>query len=135
MILTEMDERARALNRQPIQQGGRRDTRDPLYTREQFERPKTHDDLWNATRKKLRLCRKIHGYCRMFWGKKIVEWPAGAGDALAIMRYLHDRPWPQRPICGTIRSMGRSGMERETNVDAYMRKIGRLERTGKEWTR
>ena len=113
----------------------RQDTRDPLYTREQFERAATHDDLWNATQKELLLRGKIHGYYRMFWGKKIVEWSAGAGEALATMLYLHDRPWPERPIYGTIRSMGRSGMERKTNVDAYLKEIEYLERTGKELIR
>ena len=46
----------------------RQDTRDPLYTREQFERAATHDDLWNATQKELLLRGKIHGYYRMYWG-------------------------------------------------------------------
>jgi deoxyribodipyrimidine photo-lyase len=101
---------------------------------------------------------KIHGYYRMFCGKKIVEWSASAAEALATMLYLHDRyaldgddpntyanilwcfglhdrPWPERPIYGTMRSMGRSGMERKTNVDAYIEEIEHLERTGKELIR
>jgi deoxyribodipyrimidine photo-lyase len=133
----------------------RNDPRDPVYTREQFERAATHDDLWNATQKELLLRGKIHGYYRMYWGKKIAEWAASAAEALATMLYLHDRyaldgddpntctnilwcfglhdrPWPERPIYGTIRSMVRSGMERKTNVDAYIREIEYLERTGKE---
>ena len=135
----------------------RHDTRDPAYTREQFERAATHDDLWNATQKELLLRGKIHGYYRMFWGKKIVEWSSSATEALATMLYLHDRyaldgddpntyanilwclglhdrPWPERPIYGTIRSMARSGMERKTNVESYIREIEYLERTGKELT-
>jgi deoxyribodipyrimidine photo-lyase len=125
------------------------------YSREQFEAAATHDDLWNATQKELRLRGKIHGYYRMYWGKKIVEWAASADDALAIMLYLHDRyaldgddpntytnilwclglhdrPWPDRPVFGTIRSMVRSGMERKTNVGAYIREIEYLATTGKE---
>jgi deoxyribodipyrimidine photo-lyase len=125
------------------------------YTRDQFEAAATHDDLWNATQKELRLRGKIHGYYRMYWGKKIVEWATGAAEALAIMLYLHDRyaldgddpntyanilwclglhdrPWPDRPVFGTIRSMVRSGMERKTNVSAYIREIEYLELTGKE---
>jgi deoxyribodipyrimidine photo-lyase len=135
----------------------RNDSRDPVYTREQFESAATHDELWNATQKELRLRGKIHGYYRMFWGKKIVEWARSANEALATMLYLHDRyaldgddpntyanilwcfglhdrPWPERPIYGTIRSMVRAGMERKTNVDAYIREIEYLERTGKELT-
>jgi deoxyribodipyrimidine photo-lyase len=137
--------------------GHLRDKRDPVYTREQFETAGTHDDLWNATQNELRLRGKIHGYYRMFWGKKILEWSADAGEALGTMLYLHDRyaldgddpntyanilwcfglhdrPWPERPIYGTIRSMVRSGMERKTNVNAYIREIEYLERTGKELT-
>jgi deoxyribodipyrimidine photo-lyase len=135
----------------------RKDQRDPAYTRDQFEAAATHDDLWNATQKELRLRGKIHGYYRMFWGKKILEWSATASEALATMLYLHDRyaldgddpntyanilwcfglhdrPWPERPIYGTIRSMVRSGMERKTNVNAYIREIEYLERFGKELT-
>jgi len=135
----------------------RNDVRDPAYTCRQFEAAATHDDLWNATQKELLLRGKIHGYYRMYWGKKIVEWATDAREALATMLYLHDRyaldgddpntytnilwcfglhdrPWPERPIYGTIRSMQRSGMERKTNVGAYIREIEYLERTGKELT-
>jgi deoxyribodipyrimidine photo-lyase len=136
----------------------RRDRRDPIYTRDEFDAAATHDDLWNATQKEMRLRGKIHGYYRMYWGKKILEWSASAEEALATMlrihdRYaldgddpntyanilwcfgLHDRPWPERPIFGTIRSMVRSGMERKTDTGAYIREIQYVERTGKELNR
>ena len=132
-----------------------KDKRHPAYTREQFERAATYDDLWNATQKELLLRGTIHGYYRMYWGKKILEWSASAGEALETMLYLndkyaldgqdpntygnilwcfglHDRPWPERPVFGTIRSMARSGMERKTDVNAYLQEIRYLEQTGKE---
>ncbi len=135
----------------------RRDRRNPLYTREQFESAATSDALWNATQTELLLRGTIHGYYRMYWGKKIVEWSASAEEALATMihlhdRYaldgndpntfanilwclgLHDRPWPERPVFGKIRSMTLSGMERKTDVDAYIKEIDSLARTGKEQT-
>jgi deoxyribodipyrimidine photo-lyase len=56
--------------------------------------------------------------------------PGGSRNPMVM-----DRPWPERPIYGTILSMGRSGMERRAKADAYIREIGRLDRTGKEWTR
>ena len=135
----------------------RSDARDPLYARAQFEAAATHDDLWNATQRELMLRGKIHGYYRMYWGKKILEWSASAEDALATMLWmhdrfaldgddpntytnilwcfgLHDRPWPERPIYGTIRSMVLSGMERKSDVGAYLREIQYLERTGRELT-
>jgi deoxyribodipyrimidine photo-lyase len=130
----------------------RKDRRDPAYAREQFERAETYDNLWNATQRELLLRGKIHGYYRMYWGKKILEWSESAEDALATMIYLndryaldgqdpntyanllwcfglHDRPWPERPVFGTIRSMVRSGMERKTDVSRYIQEIRQLEAT------
>jgi deoxyribodipyrimidine photo-lyase len=132
-----------------------KDVRDPCYTREVFENACTHDALWNATQKELMLRGKIHGYYRMYWGKKIIEWSATCQDALETMvhlhdRYaldgrdpntytnilwcfgLHDRPWSERPVFGTIRYMSFDGMKRKTDVDEYLREIGLLERTGKD---
>lgn len=124
-----------------------RDRRDPVYTCEQFERAETHDALWNATQKELLAHGTIHGYYRMYWGKKIIEWSASYAEALSTMIYLHDRyaldgrdpntytnilwcfglhdrPWPERPIFGTLRYMSLDGMRRKTDVDAYIREIG-----------
>ncbi len=131
------------------------DARDSVYTREQFEAAETHDTLWNATQRELLLRGVIHGYYRMYWGKKIIEWSATHADALDTMLYLHDRyaidgrdpntytnvlwcfglhdrPWGERPIFGMIRFMGLEGMKRKTNVEAYLREIDYLERTGKD---
>jgi deoxyribodipyrimidine photo-lyase len=105
--------------------------------------------------KELLLRGKIHGYYRMYWGKKIGEWSAAPEEALATMihlhdRYaldgqdpntyanilwcfgLHDRPWGGRPVFGTVRWMSRAGMDRKTGVKAYIKEIDYLERTGKE---
>ncbi len=131
------------------------DRREPCYTAEQLEQAATHDALWNATQKELLLRGKIHGYYRMYWGKKIIEWSATHQDAIRFMiamhdRYaldgrdpntytnilwcfgLHDRPWGERPIFGQIRYMSLDGMKRKTGVDAYVREIAVLERTGRE---
>jgi len=127
----------------------RKDRRDPLYNREQLESAATCDDLWNAAQTELLLRGRIHGYCRMYWGKKILEWSPSPAEALAAALYLndryaldgqdpasvtnilwcfglHDRPWPERPIFGTVRSMSRAGMERKTDVAAYIREIKEL---------
>jgi len=123
-----------------------RDRRDPMYTRDEFERARTHDPLWNAAQTELLLWGKIHGYYRMYWGKKIIEWSHSPNEALATMIYLndryaldgrdpsgyanilwcfglHDRPWPERPIFGTVRYMSYEGMRRKTDADAYIRRI------------
>jgi deoxyribodipyrimidine photo-lyase len=132
-----------------------KDQRDPAYMAAQMEAGETHDPLWNATQKELLLRGKIHGYYRMYWGKKIIEWSASHEEALDLMirlhdRYaldgrdpntytnilwcfgLHDRPWFERPIFGQIRYMSYDGMKRKTNIDAYIREIEYVERTGKE---
>jgi deoxyribodipyrimidine photo-lyase len=120
-----------------------KDKRDPIYTRDQFERAATHDALWNATQREMLRDGKIHGYYRMYWGKKIIEWSATHQDALDTMIYLHnkyaldgrdpntytnvlwcfglhDRPWSERPIFGMVRYMSLDGMKRKTDVDAYV---------------
>ncbi len=127
------------------------DPRDPNYTREQFESASTHDALWNATQTELLTRGVIHGYYRMYWGKKIMEWSRSHEEALATMIYLHDRyaldgrdpntytnilwcfglhdrPWFERPIFGMTRYMTLEGMKRKTDVDAYIREVtqGRL---------
>ena len=150
--LNELPDWARATLR-----AHRKDKRDPQYARERFEQGDTHDDLWNAAQKELLLRGKIHGYYRMYWGKKIIEWSRTPEQALATMLYLndkyaldgqdpnsyanilwcfglHDRPWGERPIFGMVRYMARSGMDRKTDTQAYRDEIDRLQRTGKELT-
>lgn len=107
----------------------RRDRRKPSYTYEQFERAETHDDVWNLAQRQLLATGKMHGYLRMLWGKKIIEWSETPEEAHRTMVRLHevyasdaidpnthagilwcfgkhDRPWaPERPIFGTIRWM------------------------------
>jgi deoxyribodipyrimidine photo-lyase len=127
------------------------DLREPVYTCEQFAQAATHDALWNATQTELVTRGVIHGYYRMYWGKKIMEWSPTPENALATMIYLHnryaldgrdpntyanilwcfglhDRPWPERAIFGTTRYMTLDGMKRKTDVAAYIRELtqGRL---------
>jgi deoxyribodipyrimidine photo-lyase len=131
------------------------DKRDPEYSPQQLEAGQTHDPLWNAAQQEMLLRGKIHGYYRMYWGKKIIEWSPTFEQALAVMldlhdRYaldgrdpntytnilwcfgLHDRPWGSRPIFGSLRWMSYDGMKRKTDIDAYIREIAWLQRTGKD---
>jgi deoxyribodipyrimidine photo-lyase len=135
--------------------GHREDKREYIYSPAGFEEARTHDELWNATQKEMRLRGKIHGYYRMYWGKKIIEWSRTPEDALAAMIHihdrwaldgrdpntyanilwcfgLHDRPWSEREIFGTVRYMSLAGMRRKTDVDAYIREIQYLETTGSD---
>ena len=131
------------------------DERTQEYTRKQLEDAETHDELWNATQKELLLRGKIHGYYRMYWGKKIIEWSKSYDEALQAMihfhdRYaldgrdpntytnilwcfgLHDRPFFERPIFGQIRFMSYDGMKRKTNIAGYVKEIQFMEQTGKD---
>ncbi len=148
--LTALPEWARATLRRHAA-----DRRRPVYDREAFEHAQTHDALWNATQKELRLRGVIQGYYRMYWGKKIIEWSATPEEALATMIYLHDRyaldgrdpntytnilwcfglhdrPFAERPVFGKVRYMSLEGMRRKTDVAAYVREIEHLERTGED---
>lgn len=132
-----------------------RDKRNPAYTPRQIELAETYDELWNATQKEMILRGKIHGYYRMYWGKKIIEWSPAYQEAVDTMVHihgkyaldgrdpntytnilwcfgLHDRPWPERPIFGKMRYMSLEGMKRKTNTRAYIEEIAEMERTGRD---
>lgn len=129
----------------------RKDKRPYLYSTEQFETAQTHDPYWNAAQKQMILTGKMHGYMRMYWGKKILEWTNDPRTAFKIALYLnnkyeldgrdpngfagvawcfgkHDRAWPERPVFGKIRYMNSAGLRRKFNVDAYVKKIQYLEK-------
>lgn len=131
------------------------DRRPYSYTPEQLERAETHDALWNVCQKELVWRGVIHGYYRMYWGKKIIEWSPTYEQALAVMIHLHDlyaldgrdpntytnilwcfglhdRPWGERPIFGQLRYMSLEGMQRKTDTAAYIAEIAGIERTGKD---
>ena len=123
-----------------------RDKRPYVYSRAQLERAETEDMLWNASQAELLLKGKIHGYYRMYWGKKIIEWSATYQDAVDTMVYLHDRyaldgrdpntytnilwcfglhdrAWGERPVFGHLRYMSLEGMKRKTDWEAYVGEI------------
>jgi len=130
----------------------RRDKRQYLYSLEQFEAAETHDPYWNAAQKEMVLTGKMHGYMRMYWGKKILEWSKDPRTAFKIALYLnnkyeldgrdpngfagvawcfgkHDRAWAERPVFGKIRYMNAAGLKRKFNPDAYLKKIQALEKS------
>jgi len=126
----------------------RKDRRDPLYSKAQLDAASTHDRYWNAAMWEMKATGYMHNYMRMYWGKKILEWSATPQEAFATVidlndRYfldgrdpnsyanvawvfgLHDRPWPERPIYGTVRSMSAAGLERKCAPDEYVEKVRR----------
>jgi deoxyribodipyrimidine photo-lyase len=123
----------------------RKDRRPYLYSLKQFEHGETHDDLWNAAQREMVTFGKMHGYLRMYWAKKILEWTESPEQALEIAIHLnnryeldgrdpngytgiawsiggvHDRAWGERPIFGKIRYMSYNGCRSKFAVSAYIK--------------
>ncbi len=122
----------------------RSDSREYIYTQKQFEHAETHDALWNAAQIEMMNTGKMHGYMRMYWAKKILEWTSSPEEAQAIAIYLndtyeldgrdangytgiawsiggvHDRAWFERPIFGKIRYMNANGCKSKFDVKRYI---------------
>ena len=123
----------------------RRDEREYLYTDAQLENAETHDPLWNAAQQQMVNSGWMHGYLRMYWAKKILEWTRSPQDAFEIAVRLndryeldgrdpngytgiawamggkHDRAWaPERPVYGKIRYMSYASTSRKFNSKGYI---------------
>lgn len=122
----------------------RNDKREYTYSLKEFEEAKTHEPLWNAAQNEMRQTGKMHGYMRMYWAKKILEWTKTPEEAIKIAIYLndaysldgrdsngytgiawsiggiHDRAWFERPIFGKIRYMNANGARRKFNTEKYI---------------
>jgi deoxyribodipyrimidine photo-lyase len=123
-----------------------KDAREYEYTLEQFENAQTHDDLWNAMQLQMVKEGKMHGWCRMYWAKKILEWTPDIQTAIDIALYLndkyeldgndpngvtgvmwsicgvHDRAWNERSIFGKIRYMNYAGAKRKFAIKEYIQR-------------
>ncbi|XP_026998251.1 CPD photolyase [Tachysurus fulvidraco] len=123
-----------------------KDPRPYLYTQEQLENADTHDQLWNAAQRQLVLEGKMHGFMRMYWAKKILEWTASPEEAVNISIYLndrfsldgcdpngyvgcmwsvcgiHDQGWAERPVFGKVRYMNYAGCKRKFDVGKFERR-------------
>ena len=121
-----------------------RDRREYVYSLEELEQARTHDELWNAAQTELVEQGRIHNYLRMLWGKKILEWSAHPREALEAMIELnnkyaldgedpnsysgifwvlgrYDRPWgPERPIFGKIRYMSSENTLKKLKLGDYL---------------
>ncbi len=120
----------------------RKDKREHIYTRAQWEAGATHDPCWNAAQMEMVRSGQMHNYMRMYWGKKILEWSRTPEEAFETALYLnnkyemdgrdpngfvgvawcfglHDRPWTERPVFGTIRYMNANGLRRKFDIESY----------------
>ena len=59
------------------------DPREYLYSLEALENAATSDPLWNAAQARLARTGRLHGYLRMYWGKRILAWSPSGEEALA----------------------------------------------------
>ncbi|KAF0047210.1 hypothetical protein F2P81_000843 [Scophthalmus maximus] len=123
------------------------DERPFLYTRQQLEEAQTHDKLWNAAQYQMVSEGKMHGFLRMYWAKKILEWMSSPEEALSTALYLndrysldgqdpngfvgcmwsicgiHDQGWAERAVFGKIRYMNYKGCTRKFDVPRFERKF------------
>ena len=127
----------------------RKDSREQVYSLDDFENAKTHDPYWNAAQNEMNFTGKMHGYMRMYWGKKIIEWTKTPQEAYKYALYLnnkyeldgrdpngyagvawcfgkHDRPWKERSIFGKIRYMNAKGLRRKFDVEKYVKQVNQL---------
>ncbi len=127
----------------------RKDRREYLYSRKQWQHARTHDPYWNAAQREMMITGKMHNYMRMYWGKKVLEWSKTPEEAYRTALYLnnkyeldgrdpngfagvawcfgkHDRAWKERPIFGKVRYMNAAGLRRKFDIEAYVRRIGSL---------
>ncbi|GAB7024648.1 deoxyribodipyrimidine photo-lyase [Salidesulfovibrio brasiliensis] len=120
------------------------DERPYLYSLEEMERGKTHDDLWNAAQMEMVRTGHMHNYMRMYWAKKILEWTEHYEEAMQRAIFLndryqldgrdangytgvawsiggvHDRAWGERAIFGKIRFMSYNGAKSKFRIQEYI---------------
>ena len=126
------------------------DIRPYIYSLKMLEKAKTHDKLWNATQTQLIKEGTIHGYLRMYWAKKILEWISTADEALKAAIYLndkfaydapsangyvgilwaigglHDRAFADYSVTGKIRRMTYDSMKRKYDLSNYIKKYTKI---------
>ncbi len=127
------------------------DPREYIYSSDEFEAAETHDPLWNAAQLEMIRLGKMHGYMRMYWAKKILQWTDTPESAMKIAVFLndkyeldgrdpngyagiawsiggvHDRAWPGRPVFGKIRFMSYNGCRSKFNVGKYIEHVESLD--------
>jgi len=124
------------------------DLREPTYTLEELENAQTHDEIWNAAQRQLRVEGRIHNYLRMLWGKNILAWSPTPEEAAERLVQLNnrwaldgrnpnsyagifwtlgrfDRAWgPERPVFGKVRYMTSRSTRSKLKLKAYLRRWG-----------
>ncbi|MGZ3417051.1 MAG: hypothetical protein ACXVEE_04250 [Polyangiales bacterium] len=126
-----------------------RDDRPDARPPAKLERAKSGDPIWDAAQRELILRGRMHNAVRMFWGKRLIQLCKRPRDAFELAvkcfdRYaldgrdpntyagigwcfgLHDRPFPERDIYGTVRPMGTGALKKRFDVKAWAASIPML---------
>lgn len=128
----------------------RNDPREAIYDLETLERAGTGDEYWNAAQREMVETGHMHGYMRMYWGKKVLQWTESPETAWKYLVHLndryqldgrdpngyagiawcfgkHDRPFGTFPVTGNIRRLGssmeRMRRQRSSKYNGYLRRL------------
>lgn len=120
------------------------DPREYTYSLLELEVGRTHDDLWNAAQLQVVRDGGMHGFMRMYWAKKILEWTPTPEVALRTAQYfndkyaldgrdpngfvgvgwsimgIHDQGWKEREVFGKIRFMNYNGCKRKFKIQSFV---------------
>jgi hypothetical protein len=87
--------------------------------RSELELGETHDALWNSGQRELVRTGQMHNIVRMLWGKSVLTWTRSyAGIQWCFGKF--DRPFQDRPVCGTIRPMSLERAHGKYDVERYL---------------
>jgi len=123
------------------------DERAVTYSLEELETGTTGSDLWNASQRELVQSGTMHNAVRQLWGKSVILWKRRYGDAFRTLLYLNDkyaidgrdpsgfagiqwcfgkfdRPFPERPVWGTIRPMSLERARSKYDTRSYIERWG-----------
>jgi predicted NAD/FAD-dependent oxidoreductase len=122
------------------------DPRPEILDPETLARSHTGDSLWDLAQTSLRIHGELHNNLRMTWAKAILHWRPDPEAALATLielnhRYaldgsdpnsyggllwtlgLFDRPFPDSPVVGRLRSRSTVSHARRLDLERYRRRI------------
>jgi photolyase PhrII len=122
------------------------DPRPALYSDEELEQARTHDELWNAAQRSYIDHGWMHNAVRMLWGKAVLQWTPDAATCLRILEHLNnkyaldgrdpnsyggimwifgkfDRPFYTRPIYGTVRYQSLRAAAGKFDVARYVARM------------
>lgn len=126
----------------------RADARERLVPDEALLEAATGDEAFDGAMLEMLETGAMHPTLRMYWGKRLLAWTADpeqgfertlelnnryfldGGDAnsfagVAWCYGLHDRPFPERAVFGTVRSMTAAGLRRKYDPARYVAEVRR----------